>query len=261
MTREGGVTEQETTLIHNRPLAGRTALVTGAARNIGRAIAVALAEAGAVVTVSASRPGGDLEETARQAGGGHVLAADLTDPDGPGRLVTEAIAAMGRLDILVNNAAIRPHAPFHELSLADWRRVMAVNLDAAFLTAKAARDALCASGAGRIVNISGVSARIGAADRAHVMAAKAGLEGFTRALAVELGPLGVTANAISPALIDTERAAGSAGPDFKGGRAPLTPLPGYPEDIARAVLYLAGESGRYVTGQVIHVGGGLYMGA
>lgn len=247
------------TALPAQPLAGRVALVTGAARNIGRAIAVALADAGARVTVAASSPGGDLEETARRTGGDWHIA-DLGDPAAARGLVAATLTAAGKLDILVNNAAIRPHAPFPDIAYEEWRRVMAVNLDAAFLTTQAAWTPLCASDAPRVINISGVSARIGAADRAHVMAAKAGLEGLTRALAVELGPHGGTANAISPALIATERGAGTGTPGF-GARAPLTSAPGTPGDVAAAVRYLAGPDGRYVTGQVLHIGGGLYMGA
>ena len=209
-------------------LAGHAALVTGASRNIGRAIALLLAARGADVAVHVRGDSEAGEETAagvREAGRRAVLiAGDLSDPDAARRVVEEAVEAMGRLDIVVNNAAIRPESPLAELTYAEWRRVMGVALDAVFLVSQAALPHLERSGGGSIVNIGGLTGHTGAADRAHVIAAKAGVVGLTKALAHELSPGGITVNVVSPGLIDTARGVAdpsttTAAPTSWGGAA------------------------------------------
>src|SRR5215207_6646422 len=182
-------------------LAGRVALVTGAARNIGRAIALALAGAGADIAIIARSDQAAADAVAREvkALGGRavVVLGDVSREDDAARLVDETVKALGRLDILVNNAAIRREAPVESLSFADWRDVMGVTLDGAFLMIRAAIPHLLASGHGSIINIGGLTAYTGAPNRAHVISAKAGLDGLTKALAHELGPRGITVNIVA----------------------------------------------------------------
>jgi 3-oxoacyl-[acyl-carrier protein] reductase len=245
-------------------LDGRVALVTGAGRNIGRAIALDLAAAGAAVVVNARSNQAEADAVAKEivAAGGKAIAelADVTDPVAVNRMVTAAVLRFGRLDILVNNAAVRGEVPFAELDYARWKAVLGVCLDGAFHCTKAAHLALKASGQGAVINIGGVSAHIGAADRVHVLTAKMGLVGYTRGLAHDLAPDGITANCVVPGQIDTARAGGKQ-PSHHATHKPLVGRRGRPDEIASAVRWLAGPQGRYVTGQAIHINGGLYHGA
>lgn len=245
----------------DRPLHGRTALVTGASRNIGREIARLLGRQGASVLVHAAQDRAAAEETvaAVEAEGASAVAviANLADPASADRIAAEAERAFGRLDILVNNAAIRPEARIEDLTYEDWRGVMALNLDAVFLLSKAVLPMLRASDAASICSIGGLTAHSGAAHRAHVVAAKAGLVGLTKALAHELSPDGITVNCVAPGLIDTARA--GAAPKHHDSRTNLVGRRGLPEEIAAAVLYLCGPGGRYVTGETLHVNGGAYL--
>jgi 3-oxoacyl-[acyl-carrier protein] reductase len=244
-------------------LQGSVALVTGAARNIGREIALALAQAGAAVVVNAKSSGADASAVAAEieANGGRATAilADVSDPDDVERMVAETVARFGRLDILVNNAALRDEAPFAELTLARWRAVLQSVLDGAFLCSQAALPHLQASGRGAIVNLGGLTAHTGARNRAHVITAKAGLVGLTRALAHDLASDAITVNCVVPGLIDTERA--GAVPGHRAARVTLVGRHGAPDDVASAVRWLAGPGARYITGQTLHVNGGLYLGA
>ncbi|HKB75383.1 MAG TPA: 3-oxoacyl-ACP reductase FabG [Myxococcales bacterium] len=245
-------------------LAGRVAIVTGAGRNIGRAIALALADAGAAVAVNgrASRAEVDAVVAEIESRGGKALAvmADVSDEAAVQRMATAAVERLGRIDILVNNAAIRPEKPFESVSLADWRAVHSVILEGAFLTVKAALPHLKASGSGAIVNIGGMSAHSGAKDRAHVLAAKSGLIGFTKGLANDLAADGITANCVVPGIIDTVRAPGTKRPQHHQSSKTLVGHFGSPQDIAAAVRFLAGPGARYITGQSLHVNGGAYLG-
>jgi 3-oxoacyl-[acyl-carrier protein] reductase len=244
-----------------RELAGRTALVTGASRNIGRAIAVALAEGGADVLVHAARDERGAEDTAelvRQAGGrAATMLGDLTEARQPARVVQAALDAFGGLDILVSNASVRPEADIRNLDFATWRQVMSLTLDAAFLLVQAALPALDSSPAGAIVLIGGMSGQAGAKERIHVVSAKAGLAGFGKALAHDLGPAGITVNTVSPGLIETQRT--GAEPAHHAGRSNPLGRRGSPEEVAAAVRMLAGPSARYITGQTLHVNGGALM--
>lgn len=247
-------------LLEQRELEGRVALVTGASRNIGRAIAVSLGSAGASVLVHAGRDAKAAEETAelvREAGGKAAVAlSDLTEEEGPAMAVQAALSAFGKLDIVVANAAIRPEASIDTVTFAEWRRVMTVCLDSAFLMTKAALPALRRSDQGSIVLIGGLTGTSGAAERIHVVTAKAGLAGFAKALAHDLGPDGINVNVVSPGLVATKR----TGPE-PAHHAKSNPLGrhGSPEEIAAAVRMLAGPGARYITGQTLHVNGGALM--
>jgi 3-oxoacyl-[acyl-carrier protein] reductase len=244
-----------------RELSGRAALVTGASRNIGRAIAVDLGAGGANVMVHAARDAEGADETAelvRQAGGqAQVVLGDLTDEEVPTRVVQSTLEAFGQLDILVSNASVRPEADIRSLGYADWRRVMALTLDAAFLLVKAALPSLEGSSAGSVVLIGGMTGQSGAAERIHVVSAKAGLTGFGKALAHDLGPSGITVNTVAPGLIETKRT--TADPAHHASRSNPLNRRGTPEEVAAAVRMLAGPGARFITGQTLHVNGGALM--
>ncbi len=245
-------------------LAGRVALVTGAGRNIGRAIAMALAEGGASIVVNARRNAAEADAVAMEIGsaGGAALAhlADVTDPEAVGRMVNAAIACFGRLDILVNNAAVRRETPIDRMTLAEWREILAITLDGAFNCVTASLPHLRAGGTATIVNIGGLTAHAGAKDRAHVVTAKAGLVGFTRALAHDLAGDGITVNCVAPGLIDTVRGGtNSPQPHHHKTHATLVGRRGAPEEVAAVVRHLCGPGGRYITGQTVHISGGAYL--
>jgi 3-oxoacyl-[acyl-carrier protein] reductase len=247
-------------MTNGNELDGRVAIVTGAARNIGRAIARELAAAGAAVVINARASGAEAEAAAGEieAAGGRAFAcvADVTDEAAIGRMAAAAVARFGRIDILVNNAAVRREQPLAEITLGEWREILAIILDGAFICAKACLPQLAASGAGTIVNIGGLTAHLGAGRRAHVVTAKAGLVGLTRALAHELAAAKVTVNCVSPGRIATAR----RGPEPHAHRvASLSGEHGTPDDIAATVRFLCGPRARYITGQTIHVNGGAYL--
>ena len=241
-------------------LDGKVAMVTGAARNIGRAIALELAAAGAAVAivVRSDTAGPDAVAREIEIRGGQALAlrADITGPAAVRHAVNTTIERFARFDILVNNASIRPEAPLEQLSLEAWRQVMAVTLEGPLLLLQAALPALEKS-KGTIINIGGLSAYTGATRRAHVVTAKAGLEGLTKALAVELAGRDITVNLVAPGLIDTER--DTPEPEHRKTRTTLLGRRGRPEDVAAAVCFLAGPKARYLTGQTIHVNGGVFL--
>lgn len=251
-------------MVTTTSLAGKVAIVTGAGRNIGRALALALAAGGAAVAVNArsNRAEADTVVAEITAAGGQALAVlgDVADPTTADLVVAETMRRFGRVDILVNNAAIRREASLENLDLAAWREVMATTLDASFLTAKAVLPHMRAAGGGAIVNIGGLSAHTGAKHRAHVITAKAGLIGLTRALAHDLAADGITVNCVVPGLIDTSRDPSAALPSHHQVNRTLVGRLGRPEEIAAAVVYLAGPGARYTTGQTLHVNGGAYLG-
>ena len=248
------------------PLKGKVALVTGAGRNIGRAIALALADAGAnvAVNVRVSRDEGQavVDEIAARGGDALLVAADVTLRADVDAMIAAILQHCGRLDIVVNNAAIRREVAFADLPYADWRAAQAVCVDGAFHCVQAALPLLRASGAGAVINIGGLTAQTGASKRAHVVTAKAALGGLTRALAHELAEFGITVNCVSPGMMDTVRDATSATPKptHHANLKTLLGRRGHPDEIASAVVWLAGPGGRFVTGQTLHINGGAYLG-
>ena len=247
------------------PLEGKVALVTGAGRNIGRAIALALADAGAnvAVNVRASRDEGQavVDEITSRGGKALLVAADVSQRTEVNAMIAAIAKHFGRLDIVVNNAAIRHEIAFADLPYADWRAAQAVCVDGAFHCTQAALTLLRGSGAGTVINIGGLTAHTGASKRAHVVTAKAALGGLTRALAHELAEFGITVNCVSPGMIDTVRnsASATAKPAHHSNYKPLLGRRGRPDEIASAVVWLAGPGGRYITGQTLHINGGAYL--
>jgi 3-oxoacyl-[acyl-carrier protein] reductase len=244
-------------------LSGKVAIVTGAGRNIGRAIALALSDAGAsvAVVVRSNKAEADavVKEIEEKGGKAIALLADISDPKTVQAMVDATLKKFGRIDILVNNAAIRREKAIDDMSYADWREVMDVTLDGAFHCVKACLPALKKNG-GAIVNIGGMSAHIGSKHRAHVTAAKLGLVGFTRGLAHDLAADSITVNCVVPGAIDTPRAASAAKPAHHLTHGTITGERGRPDDVAAMVHYLCGPSARFVTGQALHVSGGAYLG-
>jgi 3-oxoacyl-[acyl-carrier protein] reductase len=246
-------------------LDGKVAIVTGSGRNIGRAIARQLAQDGATIIVnvrSNTSEANAVVHEIREAGGRALgVIGDIADPEMAKALADAALNYFGRIDILVNNAALRREKPFAEMSYAEWREIMDVTLDGAFHCVKACLPALQKSGAGTIVNIGGLSAHTGAKDRAHVVTAKAGIIGFTRALACDLASDDITVNCVVPGLIGTPRPKDKPEPAHHLTHHTLTGARGRPEDVAAAVRFLCGPGARYITGQAIHSNGGAYFGA
>jgi 3-oxoacyl-[acyl-carrier protein] reductase len=244
-------------------LAGKVAIVTGAGRNIGRAIARQLAAAGASVVVNARSNQAEADAVVREieAAGGNAMAvlADVGDAAAVEAMAQAALKRFGRIDILVNNAALRREKPIDQMSYADWREVMNATLDSAFHGVKACLPAMKKNG-GTIINIGGMSAHIGSKGRAHVMTAKAALVGFSRALAHDLAADRITANCVVPGAIDTTRPGSSPNPAHHLTHGTITGERGKPDDVAAMVRFLCGPGGRYVTGQTIHVSGGAFLG-
>jgi 3-oxoacyl-[acyl-carrier protein] reductase len=249
----------------SRELQGKVAVVTGAGRNIGRAIALTLAEGGASVLVNARGNRTEAEAVAREiesAGGKAIVhIGDVADAKTVQAMADATVKAFGRIDILVNNAALRREKSFAEMDYAEWREILDVTLDGAFHCSKACLPALTQSGAGTIVNIGGLSAHTGAKNRAHVVTAKAGIVGFTRALANDLAADGITVNCVVPGLIGTPRPRDRPEPAHHLTHNTITGARGKPEDVAAMVRFLCGPAARYITGQAIHTNGGAYFGA
>jgi 3-oxoacyl-[acyl-carrier protein] reductase len=249
----------------NGPLQGKVAIVTGAGKNIGRAVALALAADGAAIVVNGRSDQGAIDAVAEdiRAAGGTAMAylADVSDQDAVADMVATTVEALGGVDIAVSNAGLRRQTPFVDMELAEWREIMSVALDGAFILAKQVVPQMIARGGGVFIGLSGISHHIGTANRVHVNASKAGLEGFVRGLAVELAPHGIRVNAVAPGSIDTQRGA-SAGalPGNLGGSDIPLGRQGHVDEIAGTIRFLAGPAGGYVTGQTIHVNGGKFLG-
>jgi NAD(P)-dependent dehydrogenase (short-subunit alcohol dehydrogenase family) len=253
-------------------LSGRTALITGASRNIGRAIALAFAGEGADLLLNTRVNGEELEAVAaecRKAGVRVVTAlADISDAAAVQAMVARGLAELGAIDVLVSNAAIRPHTSLTETTLEEWHHVLGVNLHSTFYLARAVVPAMKERRRGSIIALGGLSSLTGRPNTAAVTTAKTGLLGLIRALAAELGPFGIRANMVVPGYIDTERRYAEWYPEFKqtppGSPEQLKQIPlgrlGRPEDIAEACLFLAGDASAYVTGDTIRVMGGRFIG-
>jgi NAD(P)-dependent dehydrogenase (short-subunit alcohol dehydrogenase family) len=246
----------------DKELAGRVAIVTGAGRSIGRAMALELAKGGAavVVNVRSNKAEADAVVKEIETAGGRGLAAiaDVTDASAVNAMAKAALAAFGRIDYLVNNAALRQEKSIEHMTFEDWRTITGVVLDGAFHCVKACLGAIKNSDAGSIVNVGGLTGAVGSPDRVHVVTAKAGIAGFTRGLAMELAPHKITVNTLVPAML--------AKPD-KPNEIPPHPLyrpllgrAGWPDDFAPLARFLVGPGARYITGQLINVNGGTYFG-
>ena len=242
----------------------KVALVTGSALNIGRAIALALADDGFRIMTTARQSEADARETARLVREAGVDAethmADISDHAQAKGLVEATVARFGRLDVLVNNASIRRQTKFADMTPEEWREIMSTTIDGAFYCAHAAAPHLIAAGGGTIVNLGGISSHVGAIGRVHAITAKAGMVGLTRALAKELAGDNITVNTVVPGSIETIRGFAAGG---NSGRAALPDSPlgrrGKPEEIAAMVRFLCSDQARYITGQSIHVNGGAHM--
>lgn len=252
-------------------LAGKTALVTGASRNIGRAIALAFAAEGANLLLNTRVNGDELEAVAaecRKAGVRTVtVLADIADAAAVQAMVERGLGELGAVDVLVCNAAIRPHKSLTDTSLDEWHQVMAVNLHSAFYLARAVVPSMKARRQGSIIALGGLSSLTGRPNTAAVTAAKTGLVGLVHALAAELGPFGIRANVVAPGYIDTERRYADWYPEFRqappGAPEQLKQIPlgrlGRPEDIADACVFLASDASAYVTGDTLRVMGGRFI--
>jgi len=252
-------------------LRGKTALITGASRNIGRAIALAFAAEGADLVLNTRVNGDELDAVAnecRKAGGRVVTAlADVEDAAAVEAMATRGIAELGAIDVLVSNAAIRPHRPIEETPIEEWHRVLGVNLHSAFYLARAVVPAMKARKRGSIIALGGLSSVTGRPNTAAVTTAKTGLLGLVRALAAELGPFGIRANMVVPGFIDTERRYADWYPEHSevppGSAKQIENIPlrrlGRPDDIAEACVYLGSDASSYVTGDALRVMGGRFI--
>jgi 3-oxoacyl-[acyl-carrier protein] reductase len=246
-------------------LKGRTALVTGGSRGIGRAVAIALAEEGADVAinyVSSEAAARDVaEHITNKIGRKAVLAqADVSDYPDTFRMAQDVLGAFGHLDILVNNAGINSDKTFTKMDHASWRKVLGTNLDGVFNCTKVFVDQMLRQGYGRVVNMTSVIGQIGNFGQANYAASKAGVAAFTKSLAKELAGKGVTVNAVAPGFIETEMVTGI--PDKVKERL-LAQIPlhrfGTAEEVARAVVYIVSSDGDYITGAELSINGGLLM--
>ena len=243
-------------------MTGRVALVTGASRGIGRAIATGLAEAGATVVAAArgDNAAGTVEAIRAAGGSAEVLSLDVTDFAAIEAAIKGIVERLGRLDVLVNNAGITRDTLLLRMKREDWDAVLQTNLTAAFACAQAAVKPMIKQRSGRIINITSVVGQSGNAGQVNYAASKAGLIGFTKALAQEVASRNVTVNAVAPGLIDTDMTRAIAGGAHEewAAKIPLARL-GTPQDVASAVRFLASDEASYITGHVLAVNGGMYM--
>jgi 3-oxoacyl-[acyl-carrier protein] reductase len=243
-------------------LRNRVALVTGAAKNIGRAIALELAAAGAKVAINTRASRAEAEAVAqeiRAAGGtAGVYLADVADAGAVQQMCAAVAAELGTVDILVLNASVRREIPFTDMSFDEWRQVMSISLDGSFHCIKAVLPGMIAAGSGNIITLTGDNALNGAVGKVHSSSAKSGLAGMTRALARELGPKSIRVNCVSPGHFNTTRANKRAERPDAATHIPLGRY-GDPTEIAATVRFLCGPGGGFITGQTVHVNGGQWV--
>ena len=251
-------------MAEGQALAGKVAIITGSGKNIGKAIAMRLAADGAAVVINGRGDRAIVEETAQEIRGTGARAmpylADISKPDAVQAMVDATVKEFGGVDIAVGNAGLRRQTPFLQMNPEEWHEILGVALHGAFHLAKAAVPEMIKRGGGAFIGLSGISHHAGSSGRIHVNASKAGLEGMVRGLAIELAPHNITANCVAPGSIDTVRGASAGGPHGRGmSREIPAGRQGQPEEIAAMVRFLVGPEGRYVTGQTIHVNGGLFL--
>jgi NAD(P)-dependent dehydrogenase (short-subunit alcohol dehydrogenase family) len=237
---------------------GRTAIVTGAAQGIGAAIASYLADAGATVVVADINAEGGAAVARKLGEPSFSVTTDVGDPDSVAALHAEVTRRTGRIDVLINNAAIVPFIAWDDVDFDSWRRILRVDLDGVYLMCRASSQAMRTRSYGRIVNIASNTFFAGTPNMAPYVAAKGGVIGFTRALATELGPYGITVNAVSPGLTASEGVLSSPHADafeFVGSLQALK-RQAVPDDIAPAVAFLASEEAGWITGSTVNVDGG-----
>ena len=243
-------------------LTGRVALVTGASRGIGRAIALRLAAAGAMVAAAArAENAGETTAAILSAGGrAEAVSMDVSDPASVETAVGGVIGRHGRVDILVNNAGITRDTLMLRMKREDWDAVLQTNLGGAYACVQAVLKSMVKQRAGRIINITSVVGQAGNAGQANYAASKAGLIGFTKALALEVASRNITVNAVAPGMIDTDmtRAITTGAHEQWAERIPMKRL-GTPDEVASAVLFLASDEASYITGHVLAVNGGMYL--
>ena len=245
-----------------RELGGKVALVTGGARNIGRAISLAFASAGASVAVNTQHSREDADALAREireaGGAAEVYIADIADGASVKEMVAGVVKRFGRIDILVLNASIRREVLFKDMTFEQWRTVMSISLDGSFHCIKACLPSMIQAGAGSIVTLAGDGALLGSVRKSHNSTAKNGLVGLTRALAKELAGDGIRVNCVSPGNINTTRPTHRSPRVEAKGTIPIGRW-GEPEEIAAVVRFLCGPGAGFITGQTIHVNGGQMM--
>jgi len=241
------------------PLSGHAAVVTGSARRVGRGIALALAAEGTAVMINARSSEAEaqavVDEVTAAGGRAALCMADVTRADEANRLIAAAVDAFGRLDILVNNVGVRLEGTVEETGDDRWHAVMASMLDSTFFCTRAAVPYLEKSDGGAIVNMGGMAGHAGIPARGAIAAAKAGIAGFTGALAIELAPKNITVNCVSPSYVATDATAPA---HIQRRTAPIG-RHGSVGEVAATVAFLCGPGGRYITGQTIHVNGGWYV--
>jgi 3-oxoacyl-[acyl-carrier protein] reductase len=246
----------------DQELQGRVAIITGAGRSIGRAMALELAAGGCAVVVNVrsnrAEAEGVVKEIEGKGGKAMVVVADVIDAKAVHAMAEAALKKFGRIDYLINNVAQRGEKTIEHMSFEEWRHITGVVLDGAFHCVKACLPAIRKSDAGSIINVGGLTGAVGAPDRVHVVTAKAGIAGFTRGLAMELAPDKITVNTLVPAML--------AKPD-KPNEIPAHPIyrpilgrAAWPDDFAPLTRFLVGPGARYITGQTINVNGGTYFG-
>ena len=246
-------------------LEGAVAVVTGAGRGLGRAIAEELGGGGAKVVVNYSRSKEPAEEVVEGISGGDeeravAIQADVSDAGQASRLIEETIERFGRIDVLVNNAGINVDKTMKKMEVDDWNTVVQVDLNSCYYTVKAAMSHMLEQESGTIVNVSSFVGQTGNFGQANYSAAKAGIIGFTKSIALEFARYGITANAICPGFVDTDMLGGVPEDVVKERILPKIPLGriGSPQEVAKAVRYLVVD-GDYITGQTLNINGGIFM--
>ena len=249
-------------VVGQKELSGQVAIVTGGAKNIGRATCLDLADAGAAVCVNALTSVKEAEAVAKEIrdsqGQAMTFIGDISEPDVVNDMVDAVIAQLGKINILINNASVRKVCKLEDMDIKAFREIMKADVEAPFLCARATLPKMIKAGGGTIINIGGLSGHTGVRERLHVSTAKSALTGMSAALAHEGGPYGVTSNCLVPGRILTDTGGEHPKPPGLRSGNTLTDVEGHPNHIAAMVRALCGPAGRYTTGQTIHVNGGAY---